>query len=68
MKFFFVVFSINEEMLILSLNMLNNHLFFARVSGHNFSKLLGNETSQLRTLLLKYVYLFCFKTIIILYA
>ncbi|XP_027837521.2 probable E3 ubiquitin-protein ligase HERC1 [Aphis gossypii] len=46
---------INEEMLILSLNMLNNHLFFARVSGHNFSKLLGNETSQLRTLLLKLV-------------
>ncbi|XP_025408544.1 probable E3 ubiquitin-protein ligase HERC1 isoform X2 [Sipha flava] len=46
---------LNEEMLILSLNMLNNHLFFARVSGHDFSKLLGNETSQLRTLLLKLV-------------
>ncbi|VVC31643.1 Hypothetical protein CINCED_3A017272 [Cinara cedri] len=43
---------INEEMLILSLNMLTNHLFFARVSGHHFS---GNETSQLRTLLLKLV-------------
>lgn len=52
-KYIYIFFSINEEMLILSLNMLNNHLFFARVSGHNFSKLLGNETSQLRTLLLK---------------
>lgn len=52
-KVIIFVLSINEEMLILSLNMLNNHLFFARVSGHKFSKLLGNETSQLRTLLLK---------------
>jgi len=33
--------------------MLNNHLFFARVSGHDFSKLLGNETNQLCTLILK---------------